>query len=273
MGSLFTSSYRYDTEGPYGASAGKYGRQAEEVFAGQQGLAQALQAAMSGAGPSIAEQSLKQGTNRAIKQTAASIASQKGINPALAQRLAAESAANMTQEAAGQGALMRAQEQLAARGQLGGVYGQMGSQALTGQGQSLSALQAQNQINAGIEAQNAANVANLVSGALQAGGTALGMGMGKAPKKKAKGGMIEGHAKVEGDSEKNDTVPAMLSPGEIVIPRTKAKDPKKAKEFVDQVLKGHTDDEDEIGYAHVLKAHNDLKEKVAKLEAKLKGKK
>ena len=268
MGSLFTSSYRYDTGGPYGAAASRYGQQTDQVFAGQQGLADALKAAMAGAGPSVAEQSLKQGTNRAIKQTAASIASQKGINPALAQRLAAENAANMTQEAAGQGALMRAQEQLAARGQLGGVYGQMGSQALTGQGQYLSAQQAQNQVNAGIEAQNAANIGNIVSGALQAGGSAAGMGM-----KKAKGGMIDGHAKVDGDSEENDTVPAMLSPGEIVIPRTKAKDPKKAKEFVDQVLKGHTDDEDEIGYAHVLKAHNDLKEKVAKLEAKLKGKK
>ena len=34
------------------------------------------------------------------------------------------------------------------------------------------------------------------------------------------GGHIRGEAKVEGDSEENDTVPAMLSPGELVIPRS-----------------------------------------------------
>lgn len=34
------------------------------------------------------------------------------------------------------------------------------------------------------------------------------------------GGHIGGHAKVEGDSTENDTVPAMLSPGELVIPRS-----------------------------------------------------
>lgn len=33
------------------------------------------------------------------------------------------------------------------------------------------------------------------------------------------GGAVPGQAKVQGDSEKNDTVPAMLSPGEVVIPR------------------------------------------------------
>src|SRR5262249_51217969 len=34
------------------------------------------------------------------------------------------------------------------------------------------------------------------------------------------GGMIPGHAKVPGDSLKNDTVHVMASPGEAVIPRT-----------------------------------------------------
>jgi hypothetical protein len=34
------------------------------------------------------------------------------------------------------------------------------------------------------------------------------------------GGTINGRAKVSGDSRVNDTVPAMLSPGEIVIPRS-----------------------------------------------------
>lgn len=53
------------------------------------------------------------------------------------------------------------------------------------------------------------------------------------------GGNVPGKAKMKGDSPKNDTVKAMLSPGEIVIPRsvTESKDaPKKAAEFVAAVL-------------------------------------
>lgn len=45
------------------------------------------------------------------------------------------------------------------------------------------------------------------------------------------GGHISGHAKVEGDSEENDTVPAMLSPGELVIPRSVPKDGAHMEEF------------------------------------------
>lgn len=53
------------------------------------------------------------------------------------------------------------------------------------------------------------------------------------------GGHVPGKAKVSGDSLKNDDVKALLSPGEIVIPRsiTKSKDaPKKAAEFVASIL-------------------------------------
>src|SRR5579872_7017886 len=45
------------------------------------------------------------------------------------------------------------------------------------------------------------------------------------------GGHISGHAKVEGDSEENDTVPALLSPGELVIPRSVPKDGPHMEEF------------------------------------------
>lgn len=58
------------------------------------------------------------------------------------------------------------------------------------------------------------------------------------------GGRVPGQARVSGDSLKNDTQPAMLSPGEIVLPRhiTQSKDaPEMAKQFVMAVLKkqGH----------------------------------
>ncbi len=49
------------------------------------------------------------------------------------------------------------------------------------------------------------------------------------------GGPVPGQARVAGDSERNDTVPAMVSPGEIVIPRSIAQmadAPERAAEFI-----------------------------------------
>lgn len=45
------------------------------------------------------------------------------------------------------------------------------------------------------------------------------------------GGHVGGEAAVAGDSEQNDTVPAMLSPGELVIPRSVPKDGPHMEEF------------------------------------------
>lgn len=272
MGSLFTSNYRYDPQGlNYGANVQAAQAQQKQNLAGQQALAQQLQAQAMGVGPSVGQEALKQAMNRGVKQTTAAMASQRGINPALAQRLAADIGAQGMQETAAQGAQLRAQEALAAQQGLSGLYGQMGSQALTSQGQMLAAQQAQNQINAGIEAQNAANIAGIAGGLMNAAGSAATMGM----MRKAHGGKIEGQAKVKGDSYENDTVPAMLSPGEIVIPRTKAKDPTKAKAFVDEVLKTNKKEsgDDEMSYGKVLEAHRKLQARVKELEEKLKSKK
>lgn len=62
---------------------------------------------------------------------------------------------------------------------------------------------------------------------------------GNVGEKLKTGGKVPGKAKHPGDTLKNDTVAAKLSPGEIVIPRsiTQGKDaPKKAAEFVASVL-------------------------------------
>lgn len=56
----------------------------------------------------------------------------------------------------------------------------------------------------------------------------------------SKGAMVPGKAPVKGDSLKNDTVPAMLSPGEVVIPRhvMQSDDPvKNTAAFVAAILK------------------------------------
>lgn len=53
----------------------------------------------------------------------------------------------------------------------------------------------------------------------------------------AHGAIVPGHAQVSGDSPRNDTVPARLSPGEVVIPRSQAQSPELAKQFVQHLLR------------------------------------
>lgn len=52
----------------------------------------------------------------------------------------------------------------------------------------------------------------------------------------AAGGPVPGQARVPGNSLKNDVVDAKLSPGEVVLPRTIAHDPEKAKKFVEHLM-------------------------------------
>lgn len=55
-----------------------------------------------------------------------------------------------------------------------------------------------------------------------------------------KGKVVPGKAKVKGDSSKNDTVPAELPPGGVVIPRSKmAEGPEAASRFVHAIMAKH----------------------------------
>lgn len=51
------------------------------------------------------------------------------------------------------------------------------------------------------------------------------------------GGNVPGHPVVPGDSVKNDRIHALLSPGEVVIPRTISHNPDRVKQFVTGLLK------------------------------------
>lgn len=83
----------------------------------------------------------------------------------------------------------------------------------------------------------------------------------------AHGGFIPGKAKVKGDSPKNDTVPAQLSPGELVVPRSVvAQGPAAIAKFAQAAAATP------IHYGHVLQAMNAMHERMSALEAK-KGKK
>lgn len=59
-----------------------------------------------------------------------------------------------------------------------------------------------------------------------------------APVKASEGAIVPGEPEVAGDSRRNDKVHAMLSPGEIVVPRTIAPHPEAVKRFVQHLAHG-----------------------------------
>jgi hypothetical protein len=65
-------------------------------------------------------------------------------------------------------------------------------------------------------------------------GYQAGSGLGQAFSF-AHGGKVPGEADYEGDDPRNDTVPAVVSPGEVIIPRSIADDPDASADFVAEV--------------------------------------
>lgn len=110
-------------------------------------------------------------------------------------------------------------------------------QKATGQA-NVSGKQADQAMQAG--QQEAGLIGGLIGGASQMGAAGLAptpqYNFGEVPKA-AEGGMVNGHPEVQGDSPRNDTVPAMLSPGEVVVPRSIASNPDAVKQFVAHLMK------------------------------------
>jgi len=239
-----------------GSQAGVQAGQAalDEARKQQMGLAQMLQQQYAGTGPNAALGVMQKGSEEAIKRASGALASQRGINPALAQRLASQQAAEMGQKAAQEGAILQAQQSQGALSGLGNVYGDIGRQALGQYGTAQQALTQQ-------QAENQRTTSGLAGGLL--GGASAGLTKAFL----AEGGKVPGKAEVEGDSYSNDKVPAMLSPGEIVVPRSKSKDPEKAKEFIDHIM-GDKGESKEVTYADVLAMQKQLAAMIKKLEKK-----
>lgn len=239
--------------------------------AGSQGLSnQNLAAGLmaqtaQGVGPNAAQDQFNQNINQLAAQQAGSIASQKGLNPALQARLIAQQSGAAGQNAAGQAATQMAQQQLNAQSQLGSLGTQQVSQNQTAlnslnsaaQGNQSNMLGAQgsfnnalvgnqsnvNNANSGIAQSNIKTVGGLVNGAgaaLMAHGGVVKedgpvSGFGRHVASFKKGGVVPGRAAVSGDSPANDEVPITASPGEIMLPRsvtTHPEAPKKAAEYV-----------------------------------------
>jgi hypothetical protein len=229
------------------------------VGAQQAALANALRAQAEGRGPSLAQMQY----NQALGQTQAAIQSQlasaRGLSPAQAQRIAARQQAAMGAGAASQSAMLRLQEQQAAQAALGNLLGQQRQQELLG-GQLASGMY-------GTAAQ----------GSLEASKLQVRAGE-DARRNLAHGAEIKGQAKFQGDTRSNDTVPAMLSPGEIVLPRTVAQPedaPEKAKKFVEAIKKQKRPSPKAYAQAlarlQELESRMDAMEALADLEAEQEG--
>jgi len=118
-----------------------------QAQAAQSGLLSALQAQAAGQGPSLATQMINQQTGQNIRQQAAMAA----VNPnnPMGAYAAMQNAGAMNQQAAGQAAMARTQEQLNAQNALAGLAGQMQGQTFQNaglqQGYDLANQQAKNQ--------------------------------------------------------------------------------------------------------------------------------
>lgn len=299
----------------------------------QQTLANTLQSEANGGGPNPAQEQYKANLNSATQQAAGTIASTKGLSPALAARIVAQSQGSAGQNAASSAAQLQAQQQLSAQQQLAaqqtamagtaqarsGVYGSIAGENLQQQanntglmGASSQAQNANNVLNAqnqewqqntnlGIGESNAKatesydeNITDAGMGAIGGGAGAAAKGMssggsaggggggylsagagdgyakggvvgpnptshdfqlglakggqvddpmwrnGYAAALMAVGGKVPGRAAVQGDSLKNDRVQCVLSPQEIVLPRSVSmaeNAPDKAAEFVAALMK------------------------------------
>lgn len=159
-----------DWGGAMNGSMGQMGQAqglADQVLGSQRALdsqmggqAWRLDARARGEGPSIADMQMRQGMQANAANAASMAASARGVNPALAARMAGNQASTANQAMAGQAALARLAEQQQAEAQLAGVQGQRA--AMLGQEQQ-GALQRQSNwgqiYGAQVAGQNAQNQA------------------------------------------------------------------------------------------------------------------
>ena len=122
--------------------------QSQQARQGQQGLVGMLQGAAEGKGTSVAQAQMNQGQAQAAQNGMAQAAGAKGLGGVLAQRAAVQSSEAGGQQAAMQGATLRAQEIAQARGQLGDALGQQRQQDQSGMAAQMSqqGMLAQNQL-------------------------------------------------------------------------------------------------------------------------------
>jgi hypothetical protein len=279
---LIGQDYQSPEQQRYGEFSGAVGQARaaqEEQNIKQTELANILAAKARGEGPSVAQQQMAKGLSTAQEQAAGQMASQKGLNPALAARMVGNNQARMAGDVAGQSAMMRSQEILDAQNQYANALSNQRAQnqnmytssANAMIGQNTGAMQnAMNQST--ISAQQGAGLGQIFSSA----GQAMASGGSKKTTQEAwtggeiedhtQGGHVHGEEMVDGDSPKNDNVLAKLSPGEIVIPKSAAQDIDKAKAFLEHVMKQSKENSPDSGYGKVLAKNRELENRLKILE-------
>lgn len=158
------------------------------------------------------EQALAQNTDKTKMAGEALGQSTPGLDAMSAGRSIGNAKAGADQRAVGQGNLLRAQTQQQAQGQLADVLAGQGALDAQEASAQAAAQQGMKQANMAMESGAAKNRLDTVGGFGQMAMGGLG-GM-------SEGGQVPGQPRVFGDDEANDIVPAKLSPGEIVIPRS-----------------------------------------------------
>lgn len=153
------------------------------------------------------EQALRQNT-ASTQASAMALGQSQNLDPMTAARNIGNAQAGAAQRAVGQGNLLRAQSQQAATGQI--------SDILSGQG----ALDAQQANSSYMVDQGRRQANNQIRAQAQKADRDLFGAAGQAVTSAAfsEGGSVPGEPKVFGDSSVNDTVPAKLTPLEIVLP-------------------------------------------------------
>lgn len=252
----------------------------------QNDFAQQLAQGALGKGPSIADAQMKLAMQQNLQQQLAAAQAQRGVNPALAGRNALMAGAQANMGIAGQGGINRLQEKRNQQDQFQNYLANqqnLMTSALAGGAssannyatQQLAQNSATNQLN-GAALNNATQVfaaalpkSDPDAGTGQSGGGAPqqmqnGMAYGGMTVKMKNGGVVPGKEVEPGNSPKNDVVHAMLSSGEIVVPKTIVdKGGKAAAAFVD-ALKQHYDTTEKIKkmtYSDVLSAKSKKKGK------------
>ena len=173
------------------------------------------QAIATGKSPSYSELGMQMGMDELARQRQSAVASQRGAsNPALLERQAMQAQQQGGLDVARETAANKLAEQRAADAFIQQAFAASQGVALQ---QELANQQAR--------IQNRGQTFQLVGN--------LGAAGAKAAAGSYAGGEVEGEPQVPGDSPINDTEPHMLSPGEIVIPRSAAKDRDSAMAFLD----------------------------------------
>jgi hypothetical protein len=171
------------------------------------------------------EQALSASTREAAQGAQALGQSTPGVEAMAARRGIANAQAGVRQRAAGTAEELRAQTRQVAQRELDATLGAQGATDAAQAAEVAAARQARREANAAIYEQAAAKNERIIG--------AVGQTMATAAGGLSSGGAVPGAPVDPGDSPDNDTVPAWLSPGEVVIPRSVvAQGPDAARDFV-----------------------------------------